>query len=732
MPQPQNPAAPPQTLALNEMLQQQGLQLKDVDPVSGNPIVFDPQAGKTGTLDLPAMMKAEGIDPTKTRVQFNTPGTALPISPVDAKTRLMEGFSDQATFAKTLKDKGFDEVIVPTTQNNLDGIVVRKGAAYYKVDPGFFEGFSPGEVSKDMLELAPDLAIMSGFGALGGRIGGVPGAAVAMLGGAFGAPAIKKSLGRVAGTYNPESTAQAVSDVAWEGALNLAGMIVAPIAAKAGGVALKQVAAPLVRNMDAGARQMASYVLGKLTRAGSTVVDSILDQPSAATGIIKSTAATVRADLQQEAPKLASEVAQVAAAQGPEAAQELASKAIPQRFGQRLMSSLQEKVYEIGSQFMDNSAKLNQQEYVKAQTKMLASEGAKQFEARSYDALDPVLVKMRDAGLGGLREEMRDSKVGPVGTWIFEATKDAARGANRSFDAADQRLIRRFGNDALRWRELGELNGPEGVKTVQQLYRNLNSYGEDFANASSPELRRIGQDLVNTGKQQIYDALGQFKLAEGSSESLASAYGKINKNFADKSDFVNSLKKDLTPSNVLTFVDKLFKDPGEGGASQLAATQLVNSSDAAGKALYQDLINHVAALKMAPVAPRLGLLPTGTGLSATAIAAGVGGPVAAGMTAATTAAMSSPALVRRALDMAGHGRMATESMVNWSHDLSEATAKALFPYMFHFKDMLVSKAGAAKASALMDANAVGNVVGQTLGGAVKEQALKQQLLKKVQ
>jgi hypothetical protein len=710
-----------QELPLYEDFAREGLEYRRTDPASGNPIVFDRQSGQEMEYPLMDDFKAEGIDPASVIVQYNTPRTALPTSPVDASVRsLYENAGDPRSFADRLR-KDFDAVELPTTENGLDGIVVKKNGAWHKVDPGFFEGFSTSELGKDLAEAAPDIALGAAATLAGGKIGGVPGALVGLGGSIVGAPTVKKVFGKVVGTYNPESASQMVSDIALESALNLAGMAVVPGVLGAGKGLLKHVGKPIVKGLDAGTRGALSAAFGRLTRLGSEVIEHLWERPGVATRIVKEAAEVVAADEKGLAAQTAKELAEVAAKQGPEAAKELAQNVVAQRPMKALIGRLQEGVYDLGDKVITAATKTANHIYGKESAEMLGLEGAKKYAARTYDLLDPVFMKMKEAGLGDL-----DFSAGE-GLKFVTKLSARARGANRSFGAEDIRLIRRFGQDLLHWRELGELDGTEGLKVAQQLYKSLNSWKGDFDGAS-PELRRIiagEQGLIAQLKADIVNTMSSVPASKAGQGTLADVFVGINRRFADSIDYVNTLRKDLTPGNVMTFVDRMTKAPGEGGGAQMSLQALLPKMNVEGRALHQQLMDHIAALKLAPTAPRIGLASGSlVGGPAATIGYFMGGIPGAAVGATLAYQGSKPATARRILDVFGGTRARTEQFVNWSHDLGEDAAKTLLPYMHQWRTLLLNNATTGQ---LTSAGAVSGLMGELVKGPAMEEQAKQQL-----
>lgn len=157
-------------------------------------------------------LASQGIDPNEVNIQFNDPLTAMDsTSPVGLIDRAKLSFGNTKGKVSYLKSKFEDATYVPD-----QGLVVKDKGVWKRVDP------SEAEIG-DVFDLAEDVlktGAMIGGGAAAGPAGGIAASAAAAAGSTV--------LGKLVGTYTPESMEEVASEILWDTAFSAIGYGVMP------------------------------------------------------------------------------------------------------------------------------------------------------------------------------------------------------------------------------------------------------------------------------------------------------------------------------------------------------------------------------------------------------------------------------------------------------------------------------------------------------------------------
>lgn len=572
------PTAPKQTLALDRMLADEGLQFLGMSDDGINPRVLDTKTNKEQTLNVQKMMAGEGIDPNTVSIRFNSPQNALPVSPVSAGDRVLYGtLGDTKSFAAKLK-QDFEEVVLPNSQNKLDGIVVKKNGAYHKVDPGFFEGFSAGELGKDLMELGGEQlrgAVEAAFPA-GGNV--------------------RSSLGRVIGTYNATPTEQ-LEDEGIELLANAAGLA-APELGKMGGklvVGLAKWAAPgTTRAISGAAREAFTTTVGFLTRAGRQATETMLDQAPKVAAKIKETfrAAGPAGNVDNVIETLAGQKAKIAGTMLEEA-----EAALPVQYDKALRNLMQE----VG----DPTLPMNVGGVARAGMDSIEEMGLGKFVADKSGKRVFMPLSEAEKAAAGAPE------------WPEETFKEVARIV---------KTLERYEQD-------GVLRGTAGAQRLSALNKAINAVSRQAQSSESNAVKAAANKAAASVRGAITEAFQNVGAGE--------AWAKVNEPYIRFGDTIKAARGLLdSREGVYTFADKLTRSAGKRGSATDMAKDLVELLGSRGKELYNDLLVTNSAMKFAPKAPQMGFAQgvAATGIAPIAYRS----PLVALPLAAATAGLSSP------------------------------------------------------------------------------------------
>jgi len=226
-------AAPSKLQAL-DFLQSEGVNAKLNN--KGETTLFNPETGEDEPFDAVGFLQSEGVIEDASEVVFNTPNTAIPVSPLSEFQRTILGTAEGR---KKDSLKFLNSIFEEAKYDPQLGLVALNKGVWGQVDPDILAK-DPWEITKDVLrftirkavpalkgivdpgEFDKDLAQIQAanlpviVGGVGGLIGGPLGAGI---GGAAGKK-IQTSLGRLYGTYN-ETPIQESQDVAFDGLMQL-------------------------------------------------------------------------------------------------------------------------------------------------------------------------------------------------------------------------------------------------------------------------------------------------------------------------------------------------------------------------------------------------------------------------------------------------------------------------------------------------------------------------------
>jgi hypothetical protein len=654
-----------QSLRLDKMFDSEGLQFQGTG-ADGKPYVKDPQTGEVKALNVDKMLAAEGLSRNDVDVVYNTPKNPVqesPVSPIDRATYATIG--NTKGFVNKLK-RDFDAVTVD--ENN--GIVVKKGDAWYAVDPGITANHSAHELATDLLEVLPGgavtAALTGGALALAGApiaAAGAAAAGAAVLGGiAYGT--IRTSLGRFLGTYDAPPEEQ-IFDIGMEGLANLGGHLIAP-----GGEVTKGIFGSAARKVVAAggaAKEAVASMLGMTSGAGREVAEYAIEQMPRVMTRIEGYAQkgggveAVRTQAQQASEKTAGEWLETA------------------------QDSLQSK-------FRDGMVRL------------FGEADKKGLKVSMRDVVSGAEGALSATGLGKFVEENGAQRFVPLTEQekVFTGAWDP--------DPETFAAVKRMADSISRFRQVDELAGGDGARRLVNLNKQINRVVRD-AQSGSTEL----QAAVNAAAAGYKTSLGQAF----SNADLGKEFVEMNAPYIKYSDIVDTAKRLLQQDNgVASFVrDVVRPNQARNFKGEFTRGLLELTGDAGKEALDKISLNQ-AAFHFAPIAPKLGLAQMAAIGSATAAGSGAGplGAVA-GMMAAGTA--TSP---RLGLQAAG----AAEQAAGVPREL----AIKVLPYARQLSDAFKAiPAMGATSSVLKNPQVIGEMLRQTIGAAHEEDQTREQLLR---
>lgn len=651
----------------SERFAQEGLEFIGLDPATNQPRVLDKQTGKTGTFPLDKMLASEKLSRNDLNIQFNTPQTALPKSPLTVLQRLNYGTtSNDKGLAKTLT-KQFDEVVLPTKDNGLDGIVVKKNGVYSKIDPGFFEGMSPTEIAADIAEFAP-AAIATGVLTAAATTVGAPVALAAAVGG-LGYGAIKTTLGRIQGTYDATPEEQ-LGDIGLEALYNLGGLAI--------GVGGKIVGPKVIGAMRAikdGAsstvRESLASLVGVTTKAGAVAADTMIEHAPQVTAAIK--AAFVKGGQNATSDSVAEGLAQHKAG--------------------------------LAKSFLEKATEALPRKYTEGLRTLLRDAGEKGVSFDMQEIVGRSMAALEEQGVGKFVEQT--AKDGTTKT-IFRALEESEKVASGLADLPIGAFaeIEGVANTLLRYSKDGVLKGGTGAARLAALNRALNDLSRN-ATGGTRALQAVTDKVTEAAKAGIRENFA--------SQGLAEQWIKVNAPYIKYSNSVNAAHSILnSQEGIYTFADKLTRAAGKRGSATNIAQDLQELIGAEGKELYHNILITNAAMKFTPKAPQFGIGAILAGSIASPVA--MLNPVVGGAIGAVGGALSSPRLMLGATNAAQtSGRLAAK----------------LLPSAEKLGDFIKYADKNMRGEMLRNPAVLGQALKTVMEGAGYEEQLKDSLLKSV-
>jgi len=218
-------------------IQSEGGRFIDRDDVTGNAIVESLQ-GERFEFDVNSFLTSEKMNPDEVQINWNTPDTALPDSPVDLLDRAFLAVGNVKGQVDFLS-KRYDKVAVSETK----GLTVMDQGVWKQVDPDQMAGnrYEISEAVADIVEFAAREALpiaggIAGFaGGAAGTLG--VGAVPAGIAGQVAGAGVRNALGAFIGTYQPEE-GEILQDMGME-TLYAAGGALIPVAGRTAVNALK-------------------------------------------------------------------------------------------------------------------------------------------------------------------------------------------------------------------------------------------------------------------------------------------------------------------------------------------------------------------------------------------------------------------------------------------------------------------------------------------------------------
>lgn len=620
---------PKQVFDVGAMLADEGLSLAGVSE-KGDYMVNTPE-GETVALDVRAMVKDLGADPDKFDLHFNTPDSALDVSPVSVMDRAKLAIGNTRGQVNYLKSKFEDAKFVEG-----QGLAVKNKGVWQRVDQS---GMDPWELTKDVVEGAVNMfpgaagatygaAQGATLGAAGGPVGAAVGSVLgAGTGGTAVSQGIRSSLGRLVGTYQP-TPEEELKDTALEFVLNAGGQAVA-LGAKPVLAQLGKAVKSITSAASPAAKEALIGVLGRTTGAGEVATrtlfentDDVMKTVAKASGSAANSADAVSA-LKSDSIRHV------------ESMLEEAPKALSRKFGE-LKDVLVNNV--------DDSLKANVGSLVKQAQNDWVEGGLGKWVSKG--GATPKFQFLSDA------EIAKRIGAGEGASMLDDATRTALENVNRTFE---------------KFSKIGELKGKQAASALMELKRNVNAVARDVieGGGATPTTEKFVTQFRQSLSQRVSDTF------HAAGDDVARNYRAVNglyERFADTVTAARRMAASENGSEVL--LNKLVSGIGSNQTYKEAAGDLAMLLGAQGKeALKKIAVNHAAA-GFVPVLPKstLGQFTASMAGAGAALSGAVSAPVAA-----MGAAQASPRIVAKEVQYA-------KQLLGWMQSLKPAQRAAFLAH----------------------------------------------------
>lgn len=657
------PALP--VVDLDGALQSQNRKLVGFDN-AGQPLIQNPDTGQVGPLDVDALLAQKNLTRDTADIVYNTPKNPIqdsPVSPIDRVTYATIG-STKGFVAKLKND--FDAVQVD--QNN--GIVVKKGPAWYAVDPSITANHSPKELATDLLEVLP--AGMVAAATTGAAIALAPAAAATAVGagaaavlGGVAAGTLRTSLGRFVGTYQASPEEQ-IFDIGMEGLANLGGHLIAP-----GGDVTKGIFASAARKVAAAggaAKEAVASFLGMTSGAGRELSEFAIDNM----------------------PRVLTRIEGYAARGGGSSAIQTQAKSAAEDTAREWLDQAQD---DLQGQFKDGMNRLFQEA------------GNKKMSISMSDVVQGAEDALESTGLGKFVEDEN-------GTRRFMPLTEQEKVFTGSIDPAPETFdaVKRLADSIARFRQVDQLEGPDGARRLVNLNKALNRAVRSAANG--PEDLQAAVGLAASGYKQ---SLGQAFANAG----LGKEYVAMNAPYIQYSDIVDTANRLLQQDNgVSSFVKDVVR-PNQAQNFKADFTRgLLSLTGDKGQAFLDKIQLNQAAFHFAPIAPKMGVATFLYGAGGASLARGspLGALGAVGAVAATSPRIGLTAVGSAAKVVGVPAEM----------------AQKVLPYAYQLSDALKAiPAMNATKQVLSNPQVIGEMLRQTIMAPQHEEMTRRLLLQQV-
>ncbi len=562
---------------VSEFLSSQGLKLTGRD---GDALLVETTDGKPGKFVPQEFLKAQGVDPTGLEIEINSVDNPIPDSPVGLFDRAKLSLGNSRGGMEYLKSK-YDNV----AYNPDQGLLVKDKGAWHKVDPDMFDDpWSLSEAIADTAEFVGGSALPMA-GATAAAIAAAPSGpgsiAAAGAGGAAGKAVTSSVLGRLVGTYKPESAQDELEDIGLEGLFAAGGQAIA-VGAKPTWEMLKGAMKNIGRWGSEASKDALAATLGRTTAAGSEATRYMFDNVDDVARTIK----TLK-PMSQGTDDLINQ----AASKQVEAATswlERADKALPQKYGQMLDRL---------SQSADDAG-------LKVHVRPMIEDSLQEFERQGFG-------KVVEGRLVQLSEE-------DIASLVANGTK-VPEGINGEVFQE----VRQIFDTLKKFSGIGEVSGGKAARVLTEINKKVNSSFDDTLSPIAKRAKAMAMASVKTRVGSSFEKAG-----------LESQWAGMNQLYQRYGDAVGTARKLLaSDGGPERFYQSLFSGAGKKATMKGEADLLEELAGEAGTAARRHITNLEAAKRFAPILPKFGLsqaAATGAG-SMGVITGAVSAPVAMGV-----------------------------------------------------------------------------------------------------
>lgn len=640
-----------QQFDFNKFLGDQGLTLSRMGG-DGIPIVKNAH-GDESVFNVNGFLKDNGMSPDKVQVEYNTPQSAVPYSPLSLSERASQAFADPDSHLKFLNQK-FDGVQTDAEK----GLVVKNKGVWQQVDPSFFGNANPwdvakaigrtalragaigrafvdtsdgaqskdnqiigsnlseaatsagkslarpgalGEMAGDVAEAIPGAISQAGqaagaaVGSLAGPVGGAVGAGI----GGGAASKLVTSLGRYIGTYNSDAKTELKENLL-DGIFSMAGQGIA-----------------------AGVRptmQMFDKAFGAVSKeAAEGVKKSLATALSATSGADAGAIKSVMDDY----PAYAAQRSVVEKAAGSGSQSDVLEAA-----GQRLQSK--------ATELLQGARPKLTEEYGKGLTQLFTAAEDKGLKVNFQDVIQPAVQKIQDLGIGSFEKTSSGGLTfNPYSQKeVIEMEKQGITNAT-SLPPELLRPVQQMISEVTSRSELKEVNGKAAAQILKKVEGNLNQVSADnLSQGASDALDRV----ILQVRSGIKDGIGQVFSKDS---DLNQAYTGLSQLYNDHKQAVDWAQKLLKQDNGAENLAKKIAATGKNYTAKDNVRSIITLMGDKGQEIADDISKTTSVKELAPWFNKGLLQVMGTGVAVGATVAGKAAPAFV----APVAAQMSPRII---------------------------------------------------------------------------------------
>ena len=616
---------PKQVFDVSSFMQQvQGAEFMGLD--DQGQATYKDQSGNVGPLDEAALKRhlaQNGANPAEIEFEYNTPGQAIPYSPVSAEDRKNMSFGNNAGNTEFLKKK-FDEVYTDVDK----GLLVRDKGVWKQVDPSFFGEADPWEVTKALVGgAAKTLALPAKVKAASDKYestGSMVEALKATLPIEEFKTVVKQGKKAIEGAFRSLNREGALGEFGKD--LVEAGPDIIKTAATATGAALGGVPGAGVGGLAGGrivtslGRALGTYQATGLEEVGDNLLDAMFSMAGQA--IMPGAKPTVESfdktisTISKEGTDKAKDM--LAATLG------VTKQADPNAFRQMLhhaddfIAARKDIVKEAGGRGYADVARIaNQRQFNSAEE--LAAIARQKLSSNFGEALDTLAAKAKEKGTAGVKIDMAEalspalSSIKDLGIGRFVKDK-AGKIAFKFYDDAALEALEKQGVSNAR--VVDEALKPHMAKMINKVLSRA-QYGEMTADKASSVFRKIESELGEIARTRISDGPVDALEAQVLSvkkpfmEGLGKAYEKLGlaaehtalmDGYAKNAAAVNWATKKVAQENgPMQLAKALIDETGKKARSEGFAKQLVELTGPVGERLMGNIKNSYAVEQLAPI-----------------------------------------------------------------------------------------------------------------------------------